>query len=240
MLLLTSCDGFILQCTYIVFSELYTCFAVFIASDSETSVTAVQGLHLDERNNNDVVSLAAIQTRNIDLMPNNIGSFFPNIEAVEFMDGSTSSISAENLQQFPNLRSLNLYGLNLISLSSDLFTYNPDLEWLDVQVNQIELVGLNLLDNLPKLTTARFSRNVCINMNANTRQEVEALQLELRLRCSFLDCPDECRATILELRTRLEKSRENILDQKRKITQLNALITEHEKKQFNDIANKLS
>lgn len=71
----------------------------------------------------------------------------------------------------------------LESLEGNLFEHNPNLRYVSFSTNRLTNVGHGLLDNLPLLEQARFIRNPCIDVDANTPEEIEDLKRELVVSC---------------------------------------------------------
>lgn len=103
-----------------------------------------------------------------------------------------SSISANDLAQFPDLEVFESSYNPITRLPSDLFRYNPKLKEImfrgskDVPStnNSINEIGKNLLDGLVNLTRAGFLRHKCINFAALNKTEVLTLNQILSFLCT--------------------------------------------------------
>ena len=97
----------------------YQCYVLSVSKADETRITGISGTHINGRSNSDV-NVFDWQYNPVGYVPSNIDAFFPNIESVRFFLIQLASISANDLNQFPNLKSLYMDSNNLIILEDDL------------------------------------------------------------------------------------------------------------------------
>lgn len=211
-----------------IIGERYTCYAKVIDTGS-AYLENVTGVHQTGRTNNDVGCLD-IYNQNLSLIPERIVDFFGNLNAL-MIYRSLVSINADDLQPFPNLLFLYLYGNQLISLDGDLLKYTPHLQSLNFGGNRIRHIGNDLVSNLNSLEYLNFLDNICISAFAGTRDEVLSLGPQLSDFCPPLDaatttstttetneCP--CDEEIRELRVSNSNLVAQAEKQKKKIEQL--------------------
>lgn len=101
------------------------------------------------------------------------------------MNFELKSISAADLEQFPNLVFLEVSGSPLTSLDGDLFKYNPNMRYIYLYQNQIQHVGLDLVKNLNNLQALYMHGNPCTHEDTYTFDRKGTLKLndELPLMC---------------------------------------------------------
>ena len=148
---------------------LYTCTGTIFGSSRDGIITDVTGEHIGTSTNVNVNGLSVINQRSFERIPRDIESFFPNISAFEWNFGDLVVISAEDLSQFPALRTLSVFGNRIASISSDLFQSTPNILNIDFGLNSLNHVGFNLFNGV-NLRTALFQKRRDRNKNACTRK----------------------------------------------------------------------
>lgn len=118
--------------------------------------------------------------------PEKLLDFFKILKAVNLYNTQLLTLRASDFQQIPGLLFLAVQRNNLTSLDGDLFSLTPTLRYLAADLNQIEHIGPNFF--IPD--TMRFlmlGYNPCINVNAQGRSEVLALEPQLSVLCPPLE-----------------------------------------------------
>ena len=162
---------------------LYTCFATAVRVDG-SGIVSVSGTHLEGRNDADIAGVSFYNPLDLDRLPSNIGDFFPNILALDWVFGNLTRVSADDLRSLSNLTILSLYGNRLTSLDSNLLQNTPLLQFVDFGSNLIEEVGEGIFNNLNNLRWALFQRNPCIDFIAATPEAIEELTRLFGTQCS--------------------------------------------------------
>lgn len=139
---------------------------ISIGNGSE-SVEQVLGDHKAGKSNDDVKWLSV---SNVDLtyLPGNIGTFFPNLDFLQWTDSNLTTVKAEDLKSLPKLEKFYVRRNKISSLGGDLFTHTAGIKELDFYKNPIEKVGHDLLTNLKYLEVVDFRDNNCINRYADS------------------------------------------------------------------------
>lgn len=179
--------GMTIACTYTdandiykpTLATIYICKASIKNSSRDEVLEAVSGTHLGGKSNFDV-DVFTIEGKKFKRLPQGLARFFPSIKGLRFQDTSLSTLTAEDLKPFPNLVYLRSRDNNLRTLDGELFKFNPKMEYIDFESCSIEHVGYDLLTNLTALKYANFLTNICINVRANTAQEIPKLRLQLQ------------------------------------------------------------
>lgn len=117
-------------------------------------------------------------------IPRGIELLFPNLRVLLWGDGKLSSISASDLEPFPNLQALNLYQNELVSLDGDFFKHTPNIVWVVFTSNLIQQVGYGIFDGLNMLAQVNFRNNSCIDFLASASTEIQDLKMKLSRQCS--------------------------------------------------------
>lgn len=192
-------------------NELYGCVLTKLNIKSKLVVKDVQGTHLDGKSNKDVKALKIIgggiisstgneSSDNVlsvcEVIPAGIGSVFPNIEAIAVWRSNLKSVSSRDLEQFHNLREIWLFTNELEYLEGKLFQYNPNVEVVSFNANQIKSIGANFFDFLPKLQKAFFHYNRCVNEEAVDGTKLVALKNEIKEKCSVEETAESLHVTV--------------------------------------------
>lgn len=149
----------------------------------KTSVTSATGQHYDNYDESDVVALS-IYEGTCEFIPSGFGSVFPNVEFFQIWSAKLRHVSSADIQQFNKLREIWLYTNELEYLESNLFEYNPNVEYIKFKSNKIKYIGGNFFENLPNLQRASFYDNVCTSTEADDASTLENVKNEIRQKCS--------------------------------------------------------
>lgn len=184
--------GVTLRCIYddvawALIGTRYSCNAFIIDLGNLTTIYAVEGTHLEGRSHADVEVINISNFQVINHIPFGFDHFFPNLILVDWFRGNLTTVSADRLEQFPNMIMLNLEHNSLVSLDGDLFKNSGKLQWLAISDNLLLHAGHGLLDDLHDLETAHFEGNPCINFFAGTPERIQELRTQLAIRCPPLD-----------------------------------------------------
>lgn len=180
-----SCKFQMLSSFYHNLGGRYTCIATIVNSGS-TSLENVTEVHLTEKSNDDVEVLE-ISSQNLPFFPEEIGSFFKNLDEIWISNSSLTAITANDLRPFSGLSYLQLMNNQLTSIDGDLFKFTPHLQFVSFSHNQIKHIGHDLVTNLNILKVLNFQGNVCINKYAANRTGVLSLAPQLSTLCPPLE-----------------------------------------------------
>lgn len=215
--------------------EIYTCNPV-VTLTSSTTLQNVTGDHETGYGNDDVESLW-LTGLNLPFFPDGIANIFKNLRVIEFWGDNIHTISAQDLQPFPQLVRFVLIGNNFTTLNGNLFMHNPLLEWVGLGSNRIQHIGHNLVADLDDLQFLGLIGNICVNENAETREEVLVLAQQLPVLCPPLveqttteqpieQCP--CDEEIDELRQENRALRQENQEQNKRINDIESRLLEVE------------
>lgn len=145
------------------------------AVDGDTTIESVNGYHLNEYGNGDVMTLS-IKFIVVEKMPLDLTKFFENLVELEVSYTNLKTISGDDLQEYGNLTTLNLSGNLLTTLPSGLFDNTPNLEYIDFSFNRIKYIDPDIFDAVNNLNRAFFNYNICTGSDpvfGNSRNEVQ-------------------------------------------------------------------
>lgn len=162
-----------------------------IIIEGSMSLVEVNGEHVEGHSNENVQMVYANKQIGPCRLPRDMKNFFPRIDGIKWIHGSLSTIDADDLN-FPDLNLLDLQDNKLISLPSDLFRNSHKLQWIQLDFNKISHVGRNFFDDLKEIGTIRFRSNPCMNVSAETPEEIEDLKLQLPISCPSSPTPLRC------------------------------------------------
>jgi hypothetical protein len=115
-----STQSLVIQCTFLTNSNwiylgyAYTCLGWISSFENPTIVDRIDGNHLPGRTKEEVEVLQ-IQSQRMTSIPKKITEFLPNVKQLHFSGSDISTVSAEDLQEFPELIFIN-FGDNKIVL----------------------------------------------------------------------------------------------------------------------------
>lgn len=183
-------NAVVFDCTFVssswtIIGTRYTCRANVTNSLNSNVLEDVLGDHLVSRTNADVEVLD-VNSQKLNYIPRNIASFFINLRGLQLFRTNLISISSDDLMQFPNLLSLMSWHNELFTLDGDLFEHTERLQFIRFFNNSITNVGYEFLDDLDDLQRVNFQSNFCIDFDADTPVRIQQLKLQLLLQCTPL------------------------------------------------------
>lgn len=163
----------------------YTCdFAYVKDTEPETALVEVQGKHMDKQSDADVEAIMVYNEKTLNRLPQDIGKFFPKLQALVWSHGNITSVVAEDIEQMKKLVILVLSHNKITSLGGDLFKNMPELLLIEFNNNLIEYVHKDCLINGKNLDSADFTENICVNSKAINTFQMRSFKTELPKKCS--------------------------------------------------------
>lgn len=144
-----------------------------------TSVNGVNSTKFDQKK----TKMLNIQSQVVNLMPDELEYFFPNLEGIRIAHCALTVVDKLNLRSFIDLKHLYLNDNELEILDGDLFEFNVKLKVIDFTNNKLKIIGENLLKPLIDLEIAHFENNHCINSVA-WKSSLNQLKAEMKDKCS--------------------------------------------------------
>lgn len=115
----------------------------------------------DQRNRR--VKKLLIDDDNLEKLPANIGSNFPDLEEFVVKNSKLKILTSEDLKNMPNLKELDLSHNLLTAVSIGLFQNNPAIEKINLENNKIHSANTRAFDGLRKLISVNLKHNGCVD-----------------------------------------------------------------------------
>lgn len=181
-----------LDCTYSqagssdYVGSVYICLVTNLQVNISTEVIEdVTGTHESELSNDNVQGLYIYTSPNLAFLPKGIESFFTKLETIAIKDSGLVAIRQTDLEPFPNLLKLWVIRSKLTALDSGLFKFNPLLQAVYFNGNQLATISADIFDPISDLEKAYFSGNVCINKDGKDRDSVKEIKQEIIEKCQI-------------------------------------------------------
>ncbi|XP_070504774.1 uncharacterized protein MCAP_0864-like [Chironomus tepperi] len=125
-----------------------------------------------------------VRNQQIRYLPKGIVSTFKYLQALEIINSSLTKITADNLNEFRNLRHLGLSHNNIKYLESDLFRYNYYIKTVDLNNNRISTIEPTFAKTKAHLTVLTLEKNVCYSGSARSQPDLDNMIEVLKIECS--------------------------------------------------------
>jgi len=140
--------------------------AVNITSLDAAQIDSISGTHLAGYNNDNVEAIDVYQQAQLNYFPRGLNNFFKNLKVINIFNSGLKEIHQSDLKDFPKLMNLFLPANNLEIIEENLFEFNPNLKWINLNSNKISHIDPTVFDNLTKLSRLYLGTNSCISMLA--------------------------------------------------------------------------
>lgn len=165
--------------------ELYGCNVGAIHVDvPNMNLERVDGSHMERKSSSDVKGLFVINQILL-YIPKGLGEAFKNLEVLHILSSELKVITKEDLQQFPNLKSLWVNDCDLQQLESGLLQFNPKLKEVRFQYNEISSIAADIFEPLKELEKADLGANSCISNRAYDRKQLDGLVRDILRNCQL-------------------------------------------------------
>lgn len=187
-----------------------------ITSKEDRTITEAIGYHASGKNNRDVKYFHSIN-HIVKFFPLGLATIFNNLENVYIHISQLSEIHSSDLKQFGDkLKKLWLTYNAIEVLESDLFQYNPNLNYIDFISSKIKHIDDGTFRGLEQLSQLYLNGGLpCIDKGATTRSDVITLITEAEIKCkdytSMLNKHKE------ETRAQLDEMNKKLLQQDAKL-----------------------
>lgn len=122
---------------------------------------------------------------NLEVFPRNVEEFFQNLESLSISSSQITKISKEDLQNYPKLKVLLLFGNKIKHVYNNAFANNPGLKGISLNANPVRNVAANVLDHLSDLIYLGFNTACMPLCSLRRKQSNSSNRIELSIR-SFL------------------------------------------------------
>lgn len=207
----TSSEGtheFLAHCVFaltewIVIGEIYNCDLKNFPGleDGASAFTGVVQNHEGDYTDDSVKALF-VKGLNTDMFPSGLGKFFQNIEGIyACYDMRLMEIHQSDLKPFPKLKFLALCDNNILTIENDLFSFNTDLEYINLNANPLIHIDANAFDSLTKLNSFHVTTDFCEFENSSAENIDEVKQLVAEINAG--KCTNEKHSEIFEFRKKI-------------------------------------
>lgn len=142
----------------VVADTLYSCKVTSLDNENNNmNVTGSTGVHMTNKNNNDVKAFW-IRYTNTKFIPENLGLMF-NIIFINMESTQLVEIKARDFKGMQDLKEMYLGNNHLKSVPKDVFTILTKIIIISLSNNQIEAIPRGLFDNNLKLERVYFYNN---------------------------------------------------------------------------------
>jgi len=100
----------------------------------------------------------------VEQIPKGINKYFDPIFRLNFDNCGLTSISAEDLEPFPELKMFTCEGNKIQLLDSDLFKFTPQLIYVAFSSNRIKNIGRDLILPLKQMATLIMKDNFILQI----------------------------------------------------------------------------
>jgi len=155
--------------SYATISLVYRCEVttnVSIKSPEDAVIESVSGTHMSGKSNDDVIAFNA-ESKVVEYLPKGLEKFFKNLKVIRISIGQFKEISQLDLKPFPNLLYLQLDSNYIEILEDNLFVNHPNMQVVWFQSNKMLHIGKNVFNKMNKITWLGFGSNPCIDTYAN-------------------------------------------------------------------------
>lgn len=100
-------------------------------------------------------------------IPKGLQAFFPNLVVLAFSGCFINNLRNDDLMEYRGLNTFYLQGTLVERIPSNFFQYTPRLTTINLSDNVIKYVEIGAFNNLGKLATLNFDKNICYNSNSS-------------------------------------------------------------------------
>ncbi|KAL7013012.1 hypothetical protein ACKWTF_015150 [Chironomus riparius] len=180
-----------IDCTY----QIYTFFVIGptyyckvssnlnITSPELAAIDSASDNHTASKFNDDVFGFWA-ENKTINFFPQNLDKIFKNLKLIVIMHGKINEIHQDDLKPFPQLEYLNLHNNTIEVLEEGLFDFNPNLAFISFANNKLYKIHPEVFDKLTKLSFLFLDANKCVDKLA--KDDYKALSKaikEVKFKC---------------------------------------------------------
>ncbi|KAG5667985.1 hypothetical protein PVAND_015942 [Polypedilum vanderplanki] len=169
---------------YDTIGQIYSCTVqINLGIKSQNiSIDEIHGTHQNDMNNNKVLGFTA-KDKNLQYLPVNLSEMFKNLIALRIRLGRLKEIHKSDFEKLLKLKYLNLDLNDIEVLEENLFENNKMLEIIWFEGNQIKSIDSEVFNNLPNLKDLDLSGNICISDRLSNRHEILSFIKKVKNQC---------------------------------------------------------
>jgi len=153
-------------------------------TEDSAVISGINGKHWSLKSHNDVLGFVADQ-KTIKFFPKDLDKFFKNLKSIYIQSCKLKEIHQSDLKVFPNLVYIFLVYNEIEVIEDGLFDFNPDLEYIGFYEGKLVHIDPNVFDRLNNLSNVLLSLVRCVNTNFldSIEQVQEGIKL-IKSKCS--------------------------------------------------------
>jgi len=164
--------------------------SVVIDTPEKALITSVSGSLESGKSNDDEICYYS-DKHTVEYFPRGLEKIYKNLTGICFYHGPLKEIHQSDLKPYNKLIFLQIAQTQIEILEDGLFDFNPNLEYVALNGNQIFHIGLKVFDNLSKLGTLYLDGNKCISRKIkNDRSTVLDIIKDAKNQCWSSDYQD--------------------------------------------------
>ncbi|KAG5667495.1 hypothetical protein PVAND_015475 [Polypedilum vanderplanki] len=153
-----------LKCTFRYKQNFYVCFIFDHPNNfdgSQITVDSIEGKHLHDKMNNDVVAVRFVKVKNLGFLPKDLDKFFPNLIGIGTTNANLKELGQNDLKAFKNLKIISFGHNQLTTIEENMFKKNLGLEAIFLSQNPITNIDTDAFEGLSKLKILGLSGLKC-------------------------------------------------------------------------------
>ncbi|CAG9811022.1 unnamed protein product [Chironomus riparius] len=143
-----------------------------ITSKNSTLITKTIGSHKSRKSNDDV-AVFSIKKYTVNYFPTGLQKHFQNLEGIVINFCSLKEVHQDNLKIFPNLTYLDLNDNDIEVIEAETFKNNQKLKLIWLKRNKIYHIDLNAFIGPTELTNLIMVENKCTNSKGTNADDVK-------------------------------------------------------------------
>lgn len=148
----------------------------------------------------DILSFYIRSSSDLYYIPSGLADHFINLKVLVIAFTGLKTLRQSDFKPLQKLENIYLDNNELESIEGDIFAFNPNIRFINLESNKIKSVANNVFDPLARLQQLNFSRNICYSGKAESQAEVEELKEKIYEKCAPVDETDDLEYAELEPR----------------------------------------
>lgn len=158
------------------------------SEESQEDISSAENItSVDIPNTENITSFYIYLSPNCHYIPKNVAKHFTNIKVLVVARSGLKVVRQQDLEPLKKLENLYLDYNQIQSLDGNLFTFNPNIAYINFSNNQIKTIALDAFTPLKMIKELGFGENICLDKKANNENEVQELLIEMKLKCAPVD-----------------------------------------------------
>lgn len=153
-------------------------------TEPDTKINEIKGHHEGGRKHTDVAFISIFSVE-MNFFPIGLDRFFLNAQTLAVESTELMEIHQDDLKGFPKLEYLMIVKNLLEVLEKDLFKYNKELIYINMNENKLKRIDEKIFDDLTMLNFLHLLSNECIRMFGHGKNRVARIVKNVKEKCSI-------------------------------------------------------